>query len=237
MTCLLNRGNRGDGIIHSGARLLFKQKKIDTTYINHPTEASGKTLFVFGCGAFCKLYNHMIGFTLHYLDQFEGVYILPTSFEVSYKPVRDFLKRLPQKVRIFVRERYSYEQAHKVLRYPRKLFMHQDLAFYFDPSSFMQLGKEILVSFRTDEAFPDFVSQKLINQNKDVSRGGHAGNWKFFMQEISEYREVHTNRAHVAIGATLLGKKVFVYPGAYHKLKGIYEYSLHKFDNVEWIQK
>ena len=46
------------------------------------------------------------------------------------------------------------------------------------------------------------------------------------VDEINRYEEVHTDRTHVSLAAAFLGKITHVYPDNYHKVKGIYEYTL-----------
>lgn len=56
-----------------------------------------------------------------------------------------------------------------------------------------------------------------------------------FLNDISAYSKVHTNRLHIAIAAACLGKKVRLYANNYFKNRAIYEYSIKgKYDNVEW---
>lgn len=58
-----------------------------------------------------------------------------------------------------------------------------------------------------------------------------------FLTYINQFDVINTNRLHVAIGATLLGKQVNLYGNNYFKIKAIYEYSiLNKFSNVKWME-
>lgn len=53
---------------------------------------------------------------------------------------------------------------------------------------------------------------------------------------IHGYNEVHTNRLHVCIAATLLGKKVCFYPNSYDKNFSVFNYSINNtFKNVEFM--
>ena len=50
---------------------------------------------------------------------------------------------------------------------------------------------------------------------------------------LSKFQIVNTNRLHIGIAAALLGKTVNLYRGSYHKIIGIYEFSIAgKFNNV-----
>jgi hypothetical protein len=60
-------------------------------------------------------------------------------------------------------------------------------------------------------------------------------NAKFFLGFINDFEVVNTNRLHVAIGVALLGKHVKFYPNSYFKYRAVYEYSMQKFNNVEFM--
>jgi exopolysaccharide biosynthesis predicted pyruvyltransferase EpsI len=52
---------------------------------------------------------------------------------------------------------------------------------------------------------------------------------------LSKFTEVNTNRLHVGIAAALLGKTVNLYRGSYHKIAGVYDFSMRdKFNNVTY---
>ncbi|GFD77581.1 hypothetical protein KUL118_04430 [Tenacibaculum sp. KUL118] len=56
-----------------------------------------------------------------------------------------------------------------------------------------------------------------------------------FLSHINAFDTVNTNRLHVAIAATKLGKKVNLYGNNYFKIRAIYEFSLKgKYPNVVW---
>jgi exopolysaccharide biosynthesis predicted pyruvyltransferase EpsI len=57
----------------------------------------------------------------------------------------------------------------------------------------------------------------------------------FFLQSISRFSLVRTDRLHVAIGAALLGKKVELYSNSYFKNRAVYEFSLKSFSNVRFV--
>ena len=56
-----------------------------------------------------------------------------------------------------------------------------------------------------------------------------------FIKALDKFDEVNTNRLHVAIASTLLGKKVNFYANNYFKCKAVYDYSLTGFDNLTFI--
>ncbi|EGR2241158.1 polysaccharide pyruvyl transferase family protein [Vibrio cholerae] len=59
---------------------------------------------------------------------------------------------------------------------------------------------------------------------------------KEFLHYISKYELIRTNRLHVAIGASLLGKRVEFFSNSYFKCKAVYDYSLKdNYPNVIWM--
>lgn len=59
---------------------------------------------------------------------------------------------------------------------------------------------------------------------------------RMMLQFLDHYREVHTNRLHVAIAATLLDKEVRFYPNDYFKCEAVFRYSMqHRFPKVRWV--
>lgn len=46
------------------------------------------------------------------------------------------------------------------------------------------------------------------------------------LRALARYERVETDRLHIGIGAALLGRPVRLHANAYHKIRGIYEYSL-----------
>jgi|UPI000382573A exopolysaccharide biosynthesis predicted pyruvyltransferase EpsI len=54
---------------------------------------------------------------------------------------------------------------------------------------------------------------------------------------INRYKEVRTNRLHLAIAGALLGKSVKFYANNYYKCEAVYQYSMkNRFPNVCWVK-
>ncbi|MBU0731605.1 polysaccharide pyruvyl transferase family protein [Patescibacteria group bacterium] len=200
---------------------------------NYPDGIRGKTLFINGCGGYGPIFDGIIDEIEPFFNVFEDVYILPSSFDLCNEKVKKFITTLPINVKIFARERYSHNSLEQNMKFRENLFMDDDMAFNMDFGKWKKPGQGVLYSMRTDEEKNDSSIIPKDVENNDVSVGIEF-QWVSFLEEISKYEEVHTNRAHVAIAASMLDKKTFVYPNAYHKLKGIYEYSLKDRPNVTW---
>ena len=56
-----------------------------------------------------------------------------------------------------------------------------------------------------------------------------------FCQNIRETQAILTNRLHIAILGSLLNKEVYLIPGSYHKIEGVYNYSLKEKQNIHLL--
>lgn len=227
-----NNGNRGDGLIYKGCKTLLDKYNIQYNEFYLPQEEVGKTLFIQGGGAYYYPCLWGLKSVLNYIDKFEEIFILPSSFGFNYRKIKDFIANLPKKVTVFCREKYSYEAVLKNATYKEKIFLDHDMAFRMDFSKWKKEGNGKLIAFREDSR--SGMRQKP-KENIDVSKG-RVTEWEILLKLVSQYAEVHTDRAHVSISAAMLGKKTYVYPMRYHKLKGIYEYSLSHLEHVEWVE-
>jgi exopolysaccharide biosynthesis predicted pyruvyltransferase EpsI len=68
---------------------------------------------------------------------------------------------------------------------------------------------------------PRPAASEIVYRDISVSLDFHG-----FCREVRNSRAVITNRLHVGILGSLLGKRVHLLRGAYHKIDGVYEYSL-----------
>lgn len=68
----------------------------------------------------------------------------------------------------------------------------------------------------------------------DISRPDQA-TYAEYSTLLANAERVVTDRLHVGLPAAALGKKVFLLEGSYHKIRGVYERSLAKADNVTLI--
>lgn len=97
------------------------------------------------------------------------------------------------------------------------------------------MGKGVLNAFRSDK---ETKLKSFPISNNDISYNGYATKpLDEFIAVLQQYTQVNTDRLHVAIGATLLGKQVQLFPNSYHKNKAVFDYSLRKFPNIVFIKK
>jgi exopolysaccharide biosynthesis predicted pyruvyltransferase EpsI len=129
--------------------------------------------------------------------------------------------------------------------------LSHDTAFYLSKKDFHPSNCAYdLICFRTD--VESILSQKAVDKII-LQRNGITGFWQsegeIITEDISKHVDfdsfvkliegsgkVITDRAHVAILATILGKDTTLYPNSYYKNKGIYEYSLSCYPNVRFVE-
>jgi len=232
-------GNRGDGLIYQGAFKLFRQfglkynllpyryNNVLEEFVDQPRDAN--TLLIMGSGGFSHGFNLMVEIVPELVKKYALVYILPTTFDITYTPVKKFLEELPEHVSVFCREQKSHSDLIEIIP-PQRLFLDHDTAFEFDYSKWMKGGHGVLNAFRDDK---ESSAIQLPIGNQDVSTGPDS-QWKELLDIISQYSVIHTNRAHVSIAAALMGKETHIYPSSYFKQKEIFRYSLSNRKNVKF---
>lgn len=55
------------------------------------------------------------------------------------------------------------------------------------------------------------------------------------LRALNSFKTIRTNRLHMCIAGTLLGKTVRLHPNNYYKNRAVYEYSLSHYGNVLWV--
>jgi len=84
-----------------------------------------------------------------------------------------------------------------------------------------------------DQEFPFAAS--LPRHYADVSNPGR-NTFDMFTNEVAHAAVVLTTRMHVGILAALLGRPTCLFTGPYHKIRGVYEYSLAEMDHVRLLE-
>jgi hypothetical protein len=219
VTFFRHKGNIGDDLIHAGVRQLLagiSYREIGTWDMQ---DARGHTALITGSGGWCIPFHHQLPQALPLIeDRFERVIILPSTFDLAEPIVLHALRQT--KALVFARERQSYEQ----IRHMCNADIGHDCAFFFDFRPYRQRGEGHLVAFRTDGESP---RANVPGGNDDISLTCFGlDHW---LWTIARHASVVTDRAHVMIAATLLGKPVEYYRTNYHKVPAIAEYSLAGF--------
>lgn len=223
-----NIGNWGDGLIHEGTVQFFHEHGIEYTQIDRPKIAqirkalegtglrlSDTLLIAGGGGAFCETWPSTRNFLAANAWLFDHVVLLPTTFELP--PLDDID---PDRITYFSRDRHTSQKVN-----PMSVFCH-DMAFYLELT--VPVGEPMIERgnfFRDDkEQHPD---AKLPADNLDLSlQAKHLQPALPFFQILAPYRKIYTDRMHIAIAGSMLGREVALYPGSYFKSTDVFRSSI-----------
>ena len=222
-------GNYGDSLIWHGTKILLNSLNIKEHYVEISSPKYNDVLFIDGGGNFVDYYTDVKNFLLEKPSLYNEVIILPHTI-FGDKQI-EILNNMTSDLTIFCREKISAEFVDNNLNQGNTYLWH-DCAFYntFTP---MSSGEGVLNAFRSDK---ESVLNKLPESNNDVSYNGYAQKpLDDLVSMLGKYNQINTDRLHVAICATLLGKQVKLFPNSYYKNKAVFEYSLKKFKNIDFV--
>ncbi len=227
---LLSPGNWGDSIIREGAERFFqhygfkyhtvivKEVMKKRTTMEAEIAKTGHPAPVVVCngnGAFCRHYDTP-QITAQLTRHFQTAVMLPSTVDMDLGQLT-----FAPEMHFFVRDRFE-SQA----RLPDVPFCH-DMAFFLKLSA-PEPRKEVGYFLRQDREAPNGLV--VPRGNYDVSKKGRIYTpIQGFVDAISPFKTVHTNRLHVGIVATLLGRETHIYPNDYFKIRAIFDSSISPF--------
>ncbi|HZF71582.1 polysaccharide pyruvyl transferase family protein [Sulfuricurvum sp.] len=226
---IANPGNYGDSLIRYATLKFFRDIGLNFTEIKSfktkkrewwPTLFQRNSTLIFGGGgAWCTLWNHE-KLVKKVSKRFKHVIVLPSTYEITPSI---------SNATFFCRDQYESQD-----RLPDALFCH-DMAFYLGTIS-AQEGNGTGYFFRTDKESANKVEIPI--SNHDISAtGNHYTPIYSFFDEISRFSIIMTDRLHVAIASSLMGKEVHLHAGSYFKNKAVYLSTLKKyFSNVHFYE-
>jgi exopolysaccharide biosynthesis predicted pyruvyltransferase EpsI len=218
---LPNPGNWGDGLIRHGTLKLFNDINLKYTELTHKKTdwiipfIKGGVVIYGGGGAWCANWHNSY---VRKLRKRFKVIVLPSTYE---------FKESLDNVVFFSRDKYE-----SLKNVPSSRFTH-DMAFYIgNEFTTEKRGEGIGYFFREDKESSNLI--ELPKNNIDIShKGNHLTPVQSFFEELDKYSEIYTDRLHVAIGSSLLGKKVHLYPGNYFKIEAVFKSSIEpNFNNI-----
>lgn len=232
---LINPGNWGDALIRFGTERFLESYNIPYRHLYldgsvrsrvglYASGLRGGVLLCTGSGSWCGHYNYLFRSlkTINQRWRFRSMIVLPSTYEQCYElPKTTFFRR---------------DNTGSALAMPNAEFCH-DLAFFIGALETQPPTLERAHCFRSDV---ESTGEHIIpSDNVDISaQGSESDDVYAFFAYLSRYREVYTDRLHVAIGASLLGRSVHLYPGRYFKNKAIFTSSLAPFfSNVQWHER
>ncbi len=226
------KGNYGDSVIWHGTMKLLSDLHITVHNVDISSLIKNKVLFIDGGGNFIDYYDDVRNFLNEKHSKYDEIVILPHTI-FGNKQI-DLLGKL-QNTTIFCRELESEKFVREHAK-NSEVCLSQDCAFYNVFEDKQEKGEGILYAFREDI---ESMFNNKPSQNIDISDiGGYETKpLDEFLDTIHTYEEIHTDRLHVAITASLLGKKVRLYPNSYFKNKAVFDYSLKKYPNTAFIEK
>lgn len=210
-----NPGNWGDGLIHAGTVQFFDVNQIDyQSYGRAELDAADSEKYplaiVGGGGGWCRNWHSTPAFLEKVAEKFENTILLPTSFDQGIAA-----RNLPN-VLYFSRDLNGV--AENVPHCP-------DMAFYYDfPIVEPSLGYPLL-AFRRDKERSDKAIAPF--RNWDLSLLGNAGQEvETLIELVAKFKVVYTDRLHIGIIASMLGRKTHLLDGNYRKNAGVFEATL-----------
>jgi hypothetical protein len=238
VTVLLNRGNRGDGLIHLGGRQLFSNIGLNVHEVREDAldgTLEGDVLLVYGAGAFARGTQTLPRVLPAVASRFNQVVVLPSSFDLEVPAVKRFVLSWGPRYTVFCRELVSLDAVRSAGGAPEALLLGHDLAFHANLSEWAGRphGGETGV-FRTDleATFGALPAGLEVN---DASHGSDRDVSKL-LDHVSRFSVVHTDRCHAAIAGALMGRDVRFYRNNYFKNQAIYEQSLARYPRVKFIR-
>ena len=224
-------GNYGDSLIWHGTKELLSSLNISEYYVEISSPKYNDILFIDGGGNFVDYYSDIRDFLIKKPNIYKEIIILPHTI-FGEKQI-DILNHISSKLVVFCREKTSARFLDGRLT-RGKVYLWHDCAFYNKLIRCPE-GVGVLNAFRSDV---ESKQKKLPELNNDLSYNGYAQKpLDELIKIIEKYKQINTDRLHIAICATLLGKKVRLFPNSYYKNKAVFDYSLKKFSNIKFIVK
>lgn len=245
--CFLpNPGNLGDGLIALGTFDLFDALDLEFETVKNFSAAQLENrnfIILGGGGGWVEgIWEELARSIRPALEKGAEVIVLPCSINGA----EQFFERYADQITIFVREQYSYERLSLVPALKNKVHRCHDLAFATHPDRFSDLvtsvGDGTLFAFRTDS---ESLGQSLPPGNVDIPSLWNGDHWydteqcleplRAAARLIAQFDKVETDRLHMTALSAMLGCNVDMYSNSYFKNKGVFDYSLHMFENVNFM--
>lgn len=232
-------GNLGDGLITYATMQLLDHFGINYTTHRQDERFDGEIIFIGGGGNMVEGRYEDVAKLIWEHRETNRVILLPQSI-VGYD---DIIKETHNNLTVFCREKISFEHCTAVGGRNDRIHLCQDAALYLSPKHFEQAkvpGSGCLNAMRTDG---ESLGGEHDQNNMDISLAWNGDVWTnpafvkaavISMAEfLSQYKEVKTDRLHVAIMSALLGREVTMHPNNYFKNQAVYEHSIKgRFSNV-----
>ena len=175
-----------------------------------------------------------------------AIIFAPQSFVANgSERFEEMVTSLGREVHIFCREMPSYSLL-KSLQFPRsvRLGLSPDAALYTSQADFnaQSENRYVLVAPRLDrESIVKWDLRKMWKfWPRSSVRFGDVNllpNFPTFIASVAHASRVFTDRLHVSILASILGKETYLLPNSYHKNRGVFDFSLKHFHKTHFIDE
>jgi hypothetical protein len=240
VVALLNRGNRGDGLIHLGGRQLLARLDLPCREYHETDEVGavrGDVLLVYGAGAMSRGTHTLPRLVSDLARRFRQVIILPASFDLSEPQVRAFARSWDQRYIVFCRELVSFDALRRDGATPKSILLGHDLAFHADLTEWAARpakGRAGLFRRDIEAAFGRLPAN--FDVVDDASRGSDREP-QLLLDFVARFAEIHTDRCHGAISGAMMGRRVVLYRNSYFKNRAVYDHSLAGMPNVRFVER
>jgi hypothetical protein len=240
VVALLNRGNRGDGLIHLGGRQLLAKVGLPYRELHETDDLSalrGDVLLVYGAGAMSRGTHSLPQLISDVARRFGQVVILPASFDLAEPRVRAFARSWDKRYVVFCRELVSFDALRQEGATPKAILLGHDLAFHADLSEWAAhpaKGRAGLFRRDVEAAFGRLPTN--FDAVEDASRGTDREP-QGLLDFVARFAEIHTDRCHGAISGAMMGRKVVLYRNSYFKNRAVYDHSLAGMPNVRFVER
>lgn len=173
-----------------------------------------------------------------------AIIFAPQSFLIKRSAdFEEMITSLGEEIHLFCREASSYTLL-KSLSFSRNvhLGLSPDAALYMSTADLnaQPENRHVLVAPRLDR-------ESIVKWNlrmmweiwpKASVRFGDVNlvpNLRTFIEVVARASKVFTDRLHVSILSSILGKETYLLPNSYHKNRSVYDFSLRRFHKTQFI--
>lgn len=240
VVALLNRGNRGDGLIHLGGRRLLAESGLAHREVHEGADLrdlQGDVLLVYGAGAMSRGTHSLPKLLKKIAPRFTEIVILPSSFDLTDSHVRSFVNSWDRRYTVFCREMVSFVALKEARVEPKALLLGHDLAFHADLSAWAARPASGSAGLFRQDNEATYGSLPLdLDEYRDASHGSDREP-EGLLDFVARFSEIHTDRCHGAIAAAMMNRRVVFYRNNYFKNRAIYDHSLAGRTNVRFVEK
>ena len=233
-----NPGNAGDYLIAYATIQLMKELDIRYT-LGLGKTFKDKVIFYGGGGNLVPMYDYCANFVTRNHKDNKLIVLSHTIFGHE-----NVLKELSKETVLICREQTSLDYVKKAATNATS-YLSDDIAFSAKIPEHLKNNKIEITGycFRQDKEQTNIALSQL---NKDLSsifsfkgtvRSEESIKYAthIFLNALSVFETVHTNRLHIAIAGILLEQKVHFYPNNYYKCRSVFYNSIKdKYENVIW---